>query len=115
MESYLVLKLLKYTLPGKIKHFLRFYGFLLDILFTFQTLSVLWEILQRNLMLLCYSQLLCPSSRADQFLSPGDSQIQSFNISPASTVCSHSRVSTVPAPCVKSPMTFVVHIWQTHA
>jgi hypothetical protein len=49
------------------------------------------------------------------FLSRGVSLTQSYKISPPSLPSSHWQITTMPAPCFKSHMTFVVSIWQTHA
>ena len=87
--------------------------------------SLLREILKKkenwHMSVLC-QQLSAPAAwpamhwraMANLFLSHGDSDSELHNLSTQLT-SSHWQVATMPAPCFKSPMAFVVHIWQTHA
>lgn len=57
---------------------------------------------------------LCLCSLASQFSSHGNSLTQSSKISPPSSLSHYWQVNTTPAPCFKTPTTFVVHIRQTY-
>ena len=76
---------------------------------------VLWEILKNKQQVPAPPSYSSPGSLTGQFLSHGDSLTQSSKISPPSLLGSHWWVITMPAPCFKTPMAFVVHTWQTHA
>ena len=58
---------------------------------------------------------LSPAGLPGKFLCHGNFVTQSPKISPPSSLSSHWLVIIMPAPCFKSPMAFVLHIWQAYA